>query len=100
MQTPLHFVIPNDHPSLAGHFPGRPIIPGVVVLDAAMAQILRCRPACSVTSLDDVKFLAPVLPGSEVTVTFRESSPGRVIFVCTVAGQSVLRGRAVVAVGE
>ena len=39
-----------------------------------MALILRCRPACSLTSLDDVKFLAPVLPGSEVTVTFRESS--------------------------
>jgi 3-hydroxymyristoyl/3-hydroxydecanoyl-(acyl carrier protein) dehydratase len=65
-----------------------------------MAQILRCRPACSLTSLDDVKFLAPVLPGSEVTVTFRESSLGSVVFVCTVAGQSALRGRASLAVGE
>ena len=42
-----------------------------------MALILRDRPASSVTELDDVKLLAPVLPGSEVTVTCRESSPGR-----------------------
>ncbi len=25
--------IPADHPSLPGHFPGRPIVPAVVILD-------------------------------------------------------------------
>lgn len=27
------FVISNEHPSLAGHFPNNPIVPGVVILD-------------------------------------------------------------------
>jgi 3-hydroxyacyl-[acyl-carrier-protein] dehydratase len=93
MQPAWHFSIPDDHPSLAGHFPGRPIVPGVVVLDAALALILADRPTDVVAGLDDVKFLVPVLPGSEVTVTCSESAPGRLAFACAVAGQTVLRGR-------
>jgi 3-hydroxymyristoyl/3-hydroxydecanoyl-(acyl carrier protein) dehydratase len=100
MQPPLVFSIPHDHPSLAGHFPHRPIVPGVVILDSAMALILRDRPASTVASLDDVKFLARVSPGSEVAVSFRESAPNRIQFVCAVAGRSVLRGRVGLVVGK
>ena len=31
--------IASDHPCLAGHFPGRPIVPGVVVLDHVIAAL-------------------------------------------------------------
>jgi 3-hydroxymyristoyl/3-hydroxydecanoyl-(acyl carrier protein) dehydratase len=88
----LRFSIPYDHPSLAGHFPGRPIVPGVVLLDEAIALMLRDRPADRLVGLDDVKLLAPVLPGDEVAVTFAESAPGRLILTCAVAGHTVLRG--------
>ena len=27
------------HPSLPGHFPGQPVVPGVVILDAVQAAI-------------------------------------------------------------
>jgi 3-hydroxyacyl-[acyl-carrier-protein] dehydratase len=100
MQLPLGFSIPHDHPSLAGHFPDRAIVPGVVVLDAVIALILRDRPLSRLTGLDDVKFLTPILPGSEVSVAVRESPPGRVSFVCSVAGRDALRGRASLAVSE
>ena len=89
----MRFSIPSDHPCLAGHFPGRPIVPGVVILDGAVALILRDRPASRVTGLDDVKLFAPVLPDDEVTVTCGESAPGRLVFTCVVAGRTVLRGR-------
>lgn len=31
--------IAADHPALAGHFPGRPIVPGVLVLDEVLHAI-------------------------------------------------------------
>jgi len=93
MQPALRFSIPDDHPSLAGHFPGRPIVPGVVVLDAAVALILADRPTGVLAGLEDVKFLAPVLPGSGITVTCSEGASGRLVFACAVAGQTVLRGQ-------
>jgi 3-hydroxyacyl-[acyl-carrier-protein] dehydratase len=93
MQPLFRFSIPQSHPSLPGHFPDRPIVPGVVVLDEAVALILCDRPTDRLAALDDVKFLAPVLPGAEVTVTCRETAAGRLAFACEVAGHAVLRGR-------
>jgi len=51
-----------DHPALAGHFPGHPIYPGVVLLDAAIGAIeahFRVR----VDGIALAKFHAPVRPG-------------------------------------
>lgn len=88
----LRFSIAHDHPSLAGHFPDRAIVPGVVVLDEAVGLMLRDRPANRLAGLDDVKFLAPVLPGQEVTVACHEGRTGRLNFTCAVSGHAVLRG--------
>ena len=94
MQPPLRFMIPQDHPSLPGHFPGRPIVPGVVVLDCALAALLRARPAVRLTGFDEVRFVAPVSPGAEVSVTCGEGAADRLSFACAVDGRTVLRGRA------
>ena len=94
MQLQSRFVIPQDHPSLPGHFPGRPIVPGVVVLDCAMALLLRDRPAARLARLDEVKFVAPVSPGAEICVSCSESSSDHLTFTCAVEGRIVLRARA------
>ena len=90
----VRFAIDPEHPSLAGHFPQRPIVPGVVLLEHALALLLHDRPECRVAGLDEVKFLAPVLPGQEVTVEVTNAAPGRIAFAGKVAGNTVFRCRA------
>ena len=64
MNAPLDapLALPADHPALAGHFPGHPIYPGVVLLDAAIGAI-EAHFGAAVCGLPVVKFLAPVTPG-------------------------------------
>lgn len=58
----------GDHPSLPGHFPGRPIVPGVVLLDLTLAEATRAFGPLHATALPQAKFLAPLLPGQDATV--------------------------------
>ena len=63
------FVIVDDHPALPGHFPGRPIVPGVVVLDRVLAAIEATHGPLGALRLPQVKFLRPLLPGEPAQVT-------------------------------
>lgn len=54
--------IPREHPALAGHFPGHPIVPGVVLLDA-VAQALARHDGRALRRIGSAKFLRPVAPG-------------------------------------
>ena len=56
------FIIPADHPCLPGHFPGQPIVPGVVVLDRVLAAIEAQHGALGPLRMPPVKFLQPLLP--------------------------------------
>lgn len=61
MTTTLSLRIAPDHPALAGHFPGNPIVPGVVLLDLAIRALAR-RGGLDEAGirLGSAKFLAPV----------------------------------------
>ena len=66
--------IAADHPALAGHFPGNPVVPGVVLLDEAIASIERARGRTFGSyRLASVKFLRPVKPPATLTVRHRPS---------------------------
>ncbi|MGH8121618.1 MAG: hydroxymyristoyl-ACP dehydratase [Rudaea sp.] len=56
-----NFRIGSDHPALPGHFPGRPVVPGVVLLDRVAAALERWR-GQRIATLPQVKFLLPLLP--------------------------------------
>jgi 3-hydroxymyristoyl/3-hydroxydecanoyl-(acyl carrier protein) dehydratase len=88
MQPAGEFRIDAGHPSLAGHFPGRPVVPGVVLLDAILALIAPQR----VGGLRQVKFLGPVLPGQIVTVATAPAKSGDLAFTGAVGGRDVLHG--------
>ena len=85
------FTIPADHPALAGHFPGNPVVPGVILLDLATTAILAAHPGHRLAALPQVKFLHPVRPGDTVTTTYA-ATPPRIAFACHNGPNEVLRG--------
>jgi acyl-coenzyme A synthetase/AMP-(fatty) acid ligase/3-hydroxymyristoyl/3-hydroxydecanoyl-(acyl carrier protein) dehydratase len=75
-----HFDIPAGHPAFDGHFPGQPILPGVVLLSLVMQAVDRqplLRQRLGATPLiDAVKFIAPVAPGTRLRVALAEQGRG------------------------
>jgi 3-hydroxymyristoyl/3-hydroxydecanoyl-(acyl carrier protein) dehydratase len=58
------FCIAADHPCLAGHFPGRPLVPGVLLLEQ-VALGLRAWRGERLARVVEAKFIAPLLPDEE-----------------------------------
>jgi 3-hydroxyacyl-[acyl-carrier-protein] dehydratase len=91
MQCVGRFVIPANHPSLQGHFPGQPIVPGVVLIDNAVSVLLEQMPNHDVAGIT-CKFVAPVRPGNAVDVTASVMTDGCRTFACAITGSIVARG--------
>ena len=73
----MRFTIAADHPCLPGHFPGRPLVPGVLLLDHVLAAIEAEHGALGALRLPQVKFLQPLLPGEEARVELESTAmPG------------------------
>ena len=82
-----------EHPSLKGHFPNNPIIPGAVLLDEVLAAIGRARGQPVVAwTVKAVKFLQPVRPGAELAVEFTEAPGGDIRFRCCTGALEVVTG--------
>ena len=70
------FVVAHDHPCLPGHFPGRPVVPGVVILDHVLAAIERAHGPCAALHWPQVKFVRPLLPGETATIALEPAADG------------------------
>jgi 3-hydroxyacyl-[acyl-carrier-protein] dehydratase len=73
--TPLRHVVswtvPHDHPALPGHFPGQPIVPGVVVLSQVLEAAAGAIDPSWVSQplvVAAAKFLAPLRPGDACSI--------------------------------
>src|SRR5437667_11383522 len=75
-----------DHPSLAGHFPGAAIVPGVVILDEVAAALAEWRENCQLTGIRGDKFVLRVVPEHPVNVaiTAAKGADSDVAFCCRV----------------
>ncbi|RDI98885.1 hydroxymyristoyl-ACP dehydratase [Dyella solisilvae] len=70
--------VPAGHPSLPGHFPGAPLAPGVLLLEA-VAQALRAWRGERLARVVDAKFMAPLLPDERAQLSLHDVD-GRVRF--------------------
>ncbi|MBU6417964.1 MAG: hydroxymyristoyl-ACP dehydratase [Xanthomonadaceae bacterium] len=91
----VRLCIAPEHPALPGHFPGDPLVPGVVVLER-VAAALKAWKDSAVGKLD-AKFVRPLRPGEEATIALDDDG-ARVRFEVTRADGGVLaRGTLLVA---
>lgn len=74
-QAPL--ALDADHPSFEGHFPGRPILPGVVLLAEALAVLESAlsHPLEGWT-IANAKFPSPAAPGEPLIMEYRVTDSG------------------------
>jgi len=83
--------IPADHPAYAGHFPGQPILPGVVLLDAAL-HVLASLQGGVAGQIKSAKFLHPVVPGEPLTLHYTALAGGDFRFEIRSAAHAVANG--------
>ncbi|HTT75642.1 MAG TPA: 3-hydroxyacyl-ACP dehydratase FabZ [Candidatus Binataceae bacterium] len=68
--------VTNNEPFFAGHFPGAPVMPGVLIVEAlaqsaavlALGRIGTARSLFMLTGLDKVRFRRRVVPGDQLKI--------------------------------
>lgn len=80
-----------DHPAFAGHFPGRPIIPGVQLLDRAK-RLIEARHGCALGGLQMAKFLSPAGPSDALELAYQRVG-GDVSFEIRSGGRRIASGK-------
>jgi 3-hydroxymyristoyl/3-hydroxydecanoyl-(acyl carrier protein) dehydratase len=79
------------HPSFAGHFPGKPIVAGVLLIEQA-AEALRDWRGVGVRQVIDAKFLAPLLPDEQAELELVALADARYRFTVRRGADTLLRG--------
>ncbi|MGA7824953.1 MAG: hypothetical protein WCA14_12215, partial [Steroidobacteraceae bacterium] len=85
--------IDASHPALEGHFPGAPILPGVVLLDETVRAVEQSGSAPQRRwQIGTAKFVKPVHPGETLTLEHTVLPNGSIRFSVSSSGRPVAHG--------
>src|SRR3954469_6050748 len=76
------FCVPGGHPSLPGHFPGHPVVPGVLLLDNVLGALEEST-GHAITRLQQVRFVSALFPGELAHGHWELAPPIAKFRVCT-----------------
>jgi 3-hydroxymyristoyl/3-hydroxydecanoyl-(acyl carrier protein) dehydratase len=93
MNTVLELAIPESHGAFAGHFPGNPIVPGVMLLDeSAHAIATICGLPCTRCTIVSAKFLSAARPGEQLRLEIDAADTPQIRFTIRATGRLVATG--------
>ena len=72
------FRIAANHPALPGHFPGAPLVPGVLLLAEGLQHLeSHCGRVFDCRRIERAKFLQPVAPEDTITASLSLDTAGK-----------------------
>jgi 3-hydroxymyristoyl/3-hydroxydecanoyl-(acyl carrier protein) dehydratase len=89
LSSSIQLMFPSDHPAFAGHFPGMPIVPGVLLLDEVVFLLVG---DCSAWSVSSIKFLSAVAPGEVLDLLHGVTATGSIHFDLVCGARKVASG--------
>jgi 3-hydroxymyristoyl/3-hydroxydecanoyl-(acyl carrier protein) dehydratase len=85
--------IAADHPAYAGHFPGTPVLPGVVLLDATLDALEKAgKGPPGYWEVSTAKFQSAVRPGEALTLHHETLPNGSIRFAIRATDRAVANG--------
>lgn len=88
----LQLSVAADHPCIPGHFPGDPIVPGVVLLDRIRTLLESGSPERRIIGLRYAKFHSPLRPGNSCEVRLTHAESDSVRFECMQGNTRIASG--------
>jgi 3-hydroxyacyl-[acyl-carrier-protein] dehydratase len=91
----VHRTISADHPSLPGHFPDAPLVPGVLILDEVRAALQDWQKQYELTAIRTVKFLQPLKPEQQfaICLSANNDDPSEINFCCRIDRRVIAEGQ-------
>jgi 3-hydroxymyristoyl/3-hydroxydecanoyl-(acyl carrier protein) dehydratase len=86
--------VPSDLEFFRGHFPGEPILAGIVQLDLlVLRQVAETWPLLTrLARITRLRFRRPIRPGEDLVLTLVRTAPARVDFTIACHGASCAAG--------
>lgn len=70
----IELFISPDHPALPGHFPGNPIVPAVVIIQAVVRRLGE-KTGARIDEVRQLRLQHPLLPGQPLTMSCEPGAP-------------------------